>query len=77
MKNLILKKELPTVVLDGELFERPKGTVYSWNEKDKHWELCGPEGSTVYVEKEDVKANPDWYGKTTKKPTYPVFEIGG
>ena len=73
LKNLILKKSLPSVYIDGIEYKRPKGTIY-WSDGDGGWSLL-KENDIRCIDLDDYEKNKDWYGLTIKDGTYKFIYI--
>ena len=79
VKNVITKKSLPSVTLDGVVYNQPVGTVYGYNKRRDRFELISSdeEISNRVITLEDVEANKSFYGRTVKQPTHRVFFLDG
>jgi len=79
IKNVITKKALPSVELDGVMYNQPVGTVYGYNRKKKRFELISSDEdiNNRVISITNVEANKSFYGRTSKKPTHQAFHIDG
>ena len=72
-KNLILLKDLPSVVYDGVEYSRDAGTICQWNEKDQEWDLTDQDG---VVDIPNFIKNKKWYGLTDEPATHITPYVG-